>query len=41
VLCLNGAGKAMTQLWLFWVTPIVGAVIAGLIYRLFEFNHSK
>ena len=24
---------AITQLWLFWVTPIVGAVIGALIYR--------
>jgi aquaporin Z len=24
---------AMSQLWLFWVAPIAGAIIAGLIYR--------
>ena len=24
---------ALTQLWLFWVAPIAGAVLAGLVYR--------
>jgi aquaporin Z len=27
-------GWALAQLWLFWVAPIVGAVLAGLAYRL-------
>ncbi len=26
-------GQAMAQLWLFWVAPIVGAVLAGLVYK--------
>jgi aquaporin Z len=30
-------GWALSQLWLFWIAPIVGAVLAGWIYRaLFE-----
>ena len=26
-------GEAMNQLWLFWVAPIAGAVVGGIIYR--------
>jgi aquaporin Z len=26
---------ALSQLWLFWVAPIVGAILAGLAYRMF------
>jgi aquaporin Z len=29
-----GPSYALDQLWLFWVAPIVGAVIGALIYRL-------
>lgn len=24
---------AMSQLWLFWVAPIIGAIIAGIVYK--------
>ena len=27
---------AVSQLWLFWVAPLVGAVIAGLISKQFD-----
>lgn len=27
-------GWALEQLWLFWVAPIVGALLAGVLYRL-------
>jgi len=26
-------GNALAQLWLFWVAPIAGAIVSGLIYR--------
>lgn len=26
-------GQALTQLWLFWVAPIAGAIAGGLIYK--------
>jgi len=27
-------GWAIQQLWLFWIAPIIGAVLAGAVYRL-------
>ena len=24
---------AVSQLWLFWIAPIAGAILAGLVYR--------
>jgi aquaporin Z len=26
-------GWALSQLWLFWVAPLIGAVLAGVVYR--------
>jgi len=28
-------GWAISQLWLFWVAPLIGAILAGLIYPVF------
>jgi aquaporin Z len=33
---LFAGGLALSQLWLFWVAPIMGAILAGLVYRTFE-----
>jgi aquaporin Z len=27
---------ALGQLWVFWVAPIVGAVLAGLVWKFFD-----
>lgn len=33
-------GIAMEQLWLFWVAPIIGAILAGIVFRLIDSNKS-
>jgi aquaporin Z len=30
------AGGRWDSSWLFWVAPIAGALLAGLVYRWFE-----
>jgi len=32
---------AISQLWLFWLAPIVGAILAGLIYKWFESENNS
>jgi aquaporin Z len=27
---------ALSQLWLFWAAPLLGAILAGIVYRWFE-----
>ena len=34
-------GQAMSQLWLFWVAPILGAVVGGLIYKFLLQNNQE
>ena len=29
-------GWAISQLWMFWLAPIIGAVLAGFVYKFFE-----
>lgn len=31
---------ATSQLWLFWVAPIAGAILAGMIYKFFDTKES-
>ena len=31
---LFARGEYLGQLWIFWITPIIGAVIAGVIYKI-------
>ena len=34
-------GWALSQLWLFWVAPIAGAALAGLVYPMLTAEHRK
>ena len=37
-------GQAISQLWLFWVAPILGAVVGGLVYKFYykkRINYTK
>jgi aquaporin Z len=29
-------GIALSQVWFFWVMPIIGAVLAGVVYKFFQ-----
>ena len=31
-------GEAVDQLWLFWVAPIIGAILAGIVYKFMAPN---
>jgi len=35
ILAMFGDSWAVGQLWLFWVAPIVGAAVAGVVYQVF------
>jgi aquaporin Z len=32
-------GEAIGQLWLFWVAPIIGAILAGIVYKFMAPNN--
>lgn len=31
---LFAQGESLSQLWLFWLAPIAGAIVGGLIYKM-------
>ena len=33
LLALGGGGWAIAQLWLFWLAPLVGGALGGVLYR--------
>jgi aquaporin Z len=39
-LAIGGEGKALAQLWLFWVAPIVGAAMGAVLYRAIRGDES-
>jgi aquaporin Z len=36
---LFAGGWAISQLWLFWIAPIIGAVLGGIVYRFIGSDH--
>jgi aquaporin Z len=38
---LFAGGAAVDQLWLFWIAPIIGAVVAGIVYPLVAGNEKS
>ena len=38
---LFAGGWAISQLWLFWLAPIIGAVLAGVVYKMFQQDKAK
>ena len=35
-----GGAESLSQLWLFWVAPLLGGLVAGLIYRVVDLGRS-
>ena len=29
-------GTALSQVWVFWVAPIIGGIIAAIVWKLFK-----
>lgn len=38
---LFAGGEPLGQIWLFWLAPILGAMAAGIIYKLLLQNHDE
>jgi aquaporin Z len=38
---LFAQGESLSQLWLFWVAPILGAIVAGFVYKNLLQDHSE
>lgn len=38
---LFAGGEPLNQLWMFWVAPILGAIVAGFIYKNLLQTHSE
>jgi aquaporin Z len=34
-------GEPLSQVWLFWVAPILGALAAGFLYKTLLQNHAE
>ena len=34
-------GEPLSQVWLFWVAPILGAIVGGFIYKNLLQDHSE
>lgn len=34
-------GEPLSQIWLFWIAPILGAIAAGYIYKLLLQNRNE
>ena len=34
-------GWALSQLWLFWIAPLLGAAVAGVVYRFVSGERSQ
>jgi aquaporin Z len=38
---LFAGGWAISQLWLFWLAPVIGAILAGIVFKIFQPDKAK
>jgi len=36
ILAINNSTTALSQLWIFWVAPIIGGILAAIVWKLFK-----